>query len=323
MPIQSFDSFRRLTSLCNTSVPQDILDALQPIRADDQAVKEYGIQLALRTIRSLLEHNICAFHLCTLNLERSITRIVDALAWRPLLSFPVPGLIGAGPPLVWDDLPNGQSLASGNLDTYNDSSSCPPHRALHLWGSPTSFSDLDSFFKAHSLGTVCSTPWSDIPLSAEGSPIVQHLARLNERSFWTVSSQEAVDGAPSEDASVGFGPTGGHVYQKAFVEFFVSKEALDGLMMAIDAENARQAGGLGTLRYYAASRSSDVHTNVAPSEANAVRWSVFKDSEVVNSMIIESRRFSKWKVSVWISMSLFLFFFFFFWFSFCQRDLQA
>lgn len=303
MPIQSFDSFRRLTSLCNTSVPQDILDALQPIRADDQAVKEYGIQLALRTIRSLLEHNICAFHLCTLNLERSITRIVDALAWRPLLSLPVPGLIGAGPPPVWDDFPNGRfgdarSPAFGNLDSYGNPLNCSPHHALHLWGSPTSLAELDALFEAYARGTVRSTPWSDTPLSSESSPIAHYIARLNARSFWTVSSQPAVDGAPSTDASVGFGPPGGYVYQKAFVEFFASEDALNRLMEAIDAENARQPGGVGMLRYYAASRFSAVRTNVGPGETNAVTWGVFKEAEVATSTIIESTSFSSWKVSV-------------------------
>jgi methylenetetrahydrofolate reductase (NADPH) len=35
-----------------------------------------------------------------------------------------------------------------------------------------------------------------------------------------VGSQPAVDGAPSSDEIVGWGPRGGYVYQKAFVEFF-------------------------------------------------------------------------------------------------------
>lgn len=32
MPIQNYTSFRRMTNLCKASVPQQILDELEPIR---------------------------------------------------------------------------------------------------------------------------------------------------------------------------------------------------------------------------------------------------------------------------------------------------
>jgi methylenetetrahydrofolate reductase (NADPH) len=51
--------------------------------------------------------------------------------------------------------------------------------------------------------------------------IIHHLERLTKKGWWTVGSQPAIDGANSSDEVVGWGPKGGYVYQKSFVEFFV------------------------------------------------------------------------------------------------------
>lgn len=39
-----------------------------------------------------------------------------------------------------------------------------------------------------------------------------------------MGSQPAIDGASSADEVVGWGPRGGYVFQKAFVEFFATEE---------------------------------------------------------------------------------------------------
>ncbi len=46
MPIQNYQSFRRMTNLCKVQIPPLVLEALEPIKADDAAVKEYGVALA-------------------------------------------------------------------------------------------------------------------------------------------------------------------------------------------------------------------------------------------------------------------------------------
>jgi len=46
-----------------------------------------------------------------------------------------------------------------------------------------------------------------------------------------------VDGSPSEDDTVGWGPAGGYVYQKPFVEFFASTAVVERLERAIRREN--------------------------------------------------------------------------------------
>ena len=54
-----------------------------------------------------------------------------------------------------------------------------------------------------------------------------HLERLTKKSWWTVGSQPAVDGVSSLDRVFGWGPKGGYVFQKGFVEFFCEREDVD------------------------------------------------------------------------------------------------
>lgn len=75
--------------------------------------------------------------------------------------------------------------------------------------------------------------------------IIRHLERLTEKGWWTVGSQPAIDGASSSDDVVGWGPKGGYVYQKSFVEFFVETEDVAKI------EEKVKTKGMGWVNYYA------------------------------------------------------------------------
>lgn len=101
MPLQSYASFMRLTKLCGTKVPPKLHLDLDPIRVsrtaalllykaedihslqnDDQKIKDFGVNLSTNMIRRLFdEGGILGFHFCTLNLERSVRRILQQLYW--------------------------------------------------------------------------------------------------------------------------------------------------------------------------------------------------------------------------------------------------
>lgn len=76
-------------------------------------------------------------------------------------------------------------------------------------------------------GDLPTTPFSPGPLSSESQTILAYLERLTKRGLWTVGSQPAVDAAPSTDSVVGWGPRGGYVFQKSFVEFFAEEEDIE------------------------------------------------------------------------------------------------
>lgn len=121
--------------------------------------------------------------------------------------------------------------------------------------------------------------------------ILPHLEKLTKRGWWTVGSQPAVDGAPSSDEVVGWGPRAGYVFQKGFVEFFASKEDVE--MFEKRAEGVR---GSGLVHYFEGNESGECRSNVPEDGRNAVTWGVFPGQEVAQSTIIEKESFLSWKV---------------------------
>ena len=62
-------------------------------------------------------------------------------------------------------------------------------------------------------------------------------------------------------------PTCRYVYQKAYVEFFCSPEALDKLLQRL--------AQLPRMTYIAANKAGEQKSNVQPYSVNAVTWGVF------------------------------------------------
>lgn len=82
MPIQNYASFRRLVKLTRCDVPARIMAELEPIKADDAAVKRYGAALATEMVRRLMQDGaVQGVHFCTLNLEKSVRVIMEDLGW--------------------------------------------------------------------------------------------------------------------------------------------------------------------------------------------------------------------------------------------------
>ena len=141
-----------------------------------------------------------------------------------------------------------------------------------------------------------------MPLMDETAAIVPQLLELTtKRHWWTVGSQPAVDGAPSEDEVYGFGPRGGYIYQKAFVEFWAEEADVDALAKKIEQRQAANSG-VRELTWYAAGRSPEqFRTNMEKGDANAVTWGVFPGKELVTTTLIEEISFKAWKVSTSLS----------------------
>lgn len=61
---------------------------------------------------------------------------------------------------------------------------------------------------------VTCLPWNDEPLAAETSLMKEELLRVNRQGILTINSQPNINGKPSSDPVVGWGPSGGYVFQK-------------------------------------------------------------------------------------------------------------
>ena len=98
--------------------------------------------------------------------------------------------------------------------------------------------DITQLFVKYIQGELDSLPWCEERLQTESDAIRQRLSDINQRGYWTVSSQPAVNGVSSEDQVYGWGPKGGYVYQKAFIEFFVSDTQIKELLSRLSKDSS-------------------------------------------------------------------------------------
>lgn len=327
MPIQNYGGFVRMTSFCNTFVPPAITDALAPIQDNDEAVKDYGVQLGIAMCQQLLAAGAPGLHFYTLNLERSVRRILDGLAlatvnasrrelpWRPSTlakraTESVRPIYWSNRPTsyvertaMWDEYPNGrwgnsESPAFGELtESHYVSSVTTPASRRAMWGAaPASKADVYQTFVQYVRGEISSLPWCDSPLHLETQTIQDKLAAINAAGFLTVNSQPRVNAARSDDPLFGWGGPGGRVYQKAYVECFVSPENMKKI---IDAAAAKRS-----IQYHAVDFQGHSYSNAGKS-AIAVTWGVFPNKEILQPTIVDSTSFMAWKdeaFALWLSL---------------------
>ena len=81
LPIQSFDSLRRVLSLCGANIPGKLYLALEKANNDGgaEAVRQVGLDYAVRQIRSLLDAGAPGIQLYTLNKAGMCLRLAEAV----------------------------------------------------------------------------------------------------------------------------------------------------------------------------------------------------------------------------------------------------
>jgi len=315
MPIHTFGGFERMTTLCKTFVPQFIKDALEPIKNDDEAVKNYGVKLGIEMCKTLLDAGIPSLHFYTLNLEKSVLQILHGLGLvdpdirRPLPWIPAPSrakedvrpIFWRNRPKSyisrtssWDEFPNGRwgdsrSPAFGELTDYHLSNlhAIKQQDRISAWGNnPTTPQHVYEVFSKYCSGEIDKLPWSDTPLSPESDAIKEKLIKINKHGFLTINSQPRVNGVPSTDERVGWGPKGGYVYQKAYIEFFISPENFKKLTDKLKTYPS--------LTYLAVNAKGDFLSNTS-GHATAVTWGVFPAKEILQPTVVDPDSFVVWK----------------------------
>lgn len=191
---------------------------------------------------------------------------------------------------TWDDYPNGRwgdarSPAYGEIDGYGVSLHVSIASALKLWGHPTTTADISGIFERHLNGEIDAIPWSEEGLNAETETIRPQLLALIKKGWWTVASQPAVNGIRSTDATFGWGPKNGFVFQKPFVEFFLPSSEWKDLKKRLD-ENDQ-------VTYFAGNAAGQFESSDVES-VNPVTWGAFTGKEIVCPTIIEAVSFKAW-----------------------------
>lgn len=85
----------------------------------------------------------------------------------------------------------------------------------------------------------------------------------------------------------GWGGPGGYVYQKAYLEFFCSKEKLNAL--------AEKCKALPFTTYMAVNKEGHWISNGNKTNVNAVTWGVFPGREIIQPTVVDPASFVVWK----------------------------
>ncbi|XP_071805205.1 methylenetetrahydrofolate reductase (NADPH)-like [Asterias amurensis] len=204
----------------------------------------------------------------------------------------------------WDDFPNGRwgdssSPAFGDLKDYHLfylKSKSSKEELQKMWGEELSCEeDVFEIFKCYLDGEpnryghqVKRMPWNDDEIAQETSRLRDRLISINKRGILTINSQPSVNGVPSSDPVVGWGAPNGYVYQKAYLEFFTSRENVAALL---DILRDYQA-----VTYHVVNHNGkeDI-TNTDRQRPIAVTWGVFPGAEIIQPTVVDPISFMTWK----------------------------
>jgi len=320
MPIQSYAGFNKMTTLCKTKVPPHIPEKLDAVKDDDEKVKDAGVQIAIDQCKELMAKGTPGLHFYTLNLESSVMRIVQGLGLVPdfTATRTLPWKQSADPsrktedvrPIfwanrpgsyvrrtaTWDDFPNGRfgdraSPAYGDFGFVSyakDPADKAAETRRKMWGEcPKKSEDINKVFVGFIKNDVKKLPWCSESPAKETNFIAKQLIKLNDLGLLTINSQPRVNASLSTDPYVGWGPSGGFIYQKAYCEFFCTKELLDKII-----------AGMGKSMYYsymAVNKEGKKIGNVKSDSVNAVTWGVFPAREIMQPTVVDVTSFMAWK----------------------------
>mmetsp|Transcript_44827 Transcript_44827/g.114603 ORF Transcript_44827/g.114603 Transcript_44827/m.114603 type:complete len:601 (+) Transcript_44827:95-1897(+) len=327
MPIMTYGGFKRMTGFCKTYVPQDIMDTLEPIKDNEQAVKNYGIHLGTEMCKKLLEAGTPGLHMYTLNLDNTSVTILKNLGfinpevlprelpWRPSANLRRKPQEGVRPifwanrrhsylarTTAWESYPSGRWAscalrgkggAFGPVDeklmSKAQSSEKRREKAMAAWGKTvTSLEDVKAVFANYVLGEIKQLPWTESDrMQSESTDIAGKLVAIIKQGYLTINSQPRVNGLPSSDAKVGWGGEDGFVYQKAYMEFFCSPAALETMLSAVKK--------IPSISYQVVNAKGEYQSNMAEDAVVAVTWGVFPNKEIMQPTVVDASSFKVWK----------------------------
>jgi len=79
MPVTNVSQIKRFTATCGASMPEALLQRLEPVAADTDAVVEIGVQHALAQCQDLLARGAPGIHFYTLNRSKATVEILRRL----------------------------------------------------------------------------------------------------------------------------------------------------------------------------------------------------------------------------------------------------
>lgn len=205
-----------------------------------------------------------------------------------------------GKDATWDEFTNGRfgdsnSPAYGEIDGYGPNLKLhSTEKVLETWGSPTSEQEISQLFKDYLSGKIDVLPWADQGVSTETALIQEELFEVNDKGWFTLASQPAVNACESSDKLFGWGPSHGYLFQKGFVEFFIPKVEWD-TKLSVRLKPLIEEK---SITFYRGDSKGHIDSNLRIGEnqnsKTAVTWGVFPSKEILQPTIIDYESFKAW-----------------------------
>lgn len=323
MPIMTYGGFKRMTGFCKTRVPPAVMEIVEANKDNEEAIKNYGIEMGAEMCRRLLDAGVPGIHLYSLNLEKSVLAILQRMGIIDTSSVPRPlpwELIPMGTrraveavrPIFWQHRPKAYLLRTQGWATFptnrwagtiaaqplgalpakalqrHTHSEAAKAKALEAWGAALEgVADVQRVFERFYRGEITLLPWYESAhAQPPAAPLQEGLAGLAGSGILVINAQPAVNGAPSADTNLGWGNKGGYVYARAYLEAFVSPETWQTLLPKLKAAD--------NIQFIATNSAGELTIDLLPDAVSAVTWGVFPGKEVVQPHVVDVDSFAVW-----------------------------
>ncbi|KAL8997744.1 MAG: hypothetical protein Q9169_003073 [Polycauliona sp. 2 TL-2023] len=126
LPIQNYQILKRTTKLAHCRIPPGLLEALDPIKADDEEVKRKGVTAIcdiIKEIQAVKSQGPRGFHFYTLNLEKVVGSILEDCNLIP----PEPSVVNGEHPVL-DGIDGAAQKAVNGISSVRKASDLPSSR---------------------------------------------------------------------------------------------------------------------------------------------------------------------------------------------------
>lgn len=79
MPILDCRRIKEFANVCSATIPQAILDRIEPVMDMPEEVRKLGVEFAARQVRDLMKHGVKYIHFYTMNRADSVIEILNAV----------------------------------------------------------------------------------------------------------------------------------------------------------------------------------------------------------------------------------------------------
>ena len=165
---------------------------------------------------------------------------------------------------------------------------------LRMWGEAvTCEEDVWRMVESYYTGSeVTITPWCSEAVSGQARLVASSLASLASSGLLVTNCQVAASNVPSEDPVIGWGPPGGFISQKGYLEFLMPRSRLASLLACVQSYPG--------VSYQVVSSDMTVDlTNLEDrDQALAITWAVFPGQDLVTTAIAQPSMFPVWSQEV-------------------------